>query len=168
MLTLKQMTTEYQVNPVGIMQRAPQFAWQFAKTRDRQTAYRIVVSKSRANAQDGVGEIWDSGTVQGKQCIGVRFAGEQLQSATEYFWRLSVQNDKGVWTDSEVQTFETALFERNDWKGAWTALPLNFMGGSLRYRKILDLPENKKIVKARAYVCGLGYHEFYVNGEKVV
>jgi alpha-L-rhamnosidase len=149
------------------MTKTPQFAWSFENTKDRQSAYRIVVAASLENAQNGVGDVWDSGEVASQNCLGVRFAGKQLQSATEYFWKLFVKDKNGVWAESEVQTFETALFEKSDWRGTWTAMPANFVGGSLRFRKILALPENKKIVKARAYVCGLGYHEFYVNGEKI-
>ena len=167
MLKFRKVTTEYQENPLGIMQKQPQFGWAFENTAKKQVAYRVIVSQNRENAEKGVGDIWDSGEVASSSCLDIRFAGKELESATCYYWKVFVKDNDGNVTQSEVQTFETALFDKSDWKGAWTAMPANFIGGSLRFRKILALPENKKIVKARAYVCGLGYHEFYVNGQKI-
>ena len=149
------------------MQKNPRFCWNFHATENVQSAYRVIVSSCLENAETSVGDVWDSGIVESAQCFNVTFNGKELQSATAYFWKAFVRDNQGVWTESSVQTFETALFEASDWKGAWTAMPANFVGGSLRFRKVLSLPEGKKIVKARAYVCGLGYHEFYVNGKKI-
>lgn len=167
MLQVKKATVDYQENPLGIATMQPQFAWNFETGKSKQTAYRIIVADNARDVQNGVGNVWDSGIVQSEACCGVRFAGETLQSAKEYFWKLFVQDEETHWSESEVQTFETALLRAEDWKGAWTSMPLQFVGGSLRFRKVLDLPVNKKISKARAYVCGLGYHEFYVNGKKI-
>ena len=167
MLKFLNIKTEYQVNPIGIMQKNPRFCWNFKTSANVQKAYRIIVSESCENAKNAVGDVWDSGVVESAQCFDVIYQGKALQSVKEYYWRVFVLDDTDKWTESTVQTFETALLERSDWKGAWTAMPVNFVGGGLRFRKILQLPEGKKIVKARAYVCGLGYHEFYVNGTKI-
>lgn len=167
MLKFLNIKTEYQVNPIGIMQKNPRFCWNFKTSANVQKAYRIIVSESCENAKNAVGDVWDSGVVESAQCFDVIYQGKALQSVKEYYWRVFVLDDTDEWTESTVQTFETALLERSDWKGAWTAMPVNFVGGGLRFRKILQLPEGKKIVKARAYVCGLGYHEFYVNGTKI-
>ena len=167
MLKIKRLTTEYQENPLGIDQRQPQFAWSFENTETKQTAYRVLVSDNIEDIQNGVGNVWDSGKTQSGACLGVLFKGKPLQSAKEYFWKVYVQDDKGDWAESAVQTFEMGLLEEKDWKGPWTSMPIQYLGGSLRFRKTLDLPKDKRIKKARAYVCGLGYHEFYVNGKKI-
>lgn len=166
MLEFLNIKTEYQVNPIGIMQKAPRFCWSFAPSENVQSAYRILVTENRENAENSVGEVWDSGVVESAKCFDIAFQGKPLQSAKCYYWKLLVRDDLGDWSESEIQTFETALFEKEDWKGAWTAMPASFLGGGLRFRKIMAL-EDKRIVKARAYVCGLGYHEFFVNGKKI-
>ena len=67
--------------------------------------------------------------------------------------------------EEKVTFFETTLRD-DEWKGKWTSIPDSFNGGTLYFRKQFKL-ENKKIKKARCYVCGIGYHELYINGRKV-
>lgn len=46
----------------------------------------------------------------------------------------------------------------------WISVPVNFQGGTLRARKRFSL--EKEVRRARVFVCGLGYHELYINGTK--
>lgn len=50
------------------------------------------------------------------------------------------------------------LLAREEWKGQW-------IGGGNQLRTEFELPDN--VVRARAYISGLGYCELRVNGEKV-
>lgn len=167
MLEFLKVKTEYRENPLGIAQKSPRFSWSFQPTQSTQYAYRIVVATSYERAAAFIGDVWDTEWVKSDKCFDVVYRGAALKSSTQYFFRVAVLDERDRETESKVQTFETALLEKEDWKGSWTAMPVSFVGGALRFRKILNLPENKKIARARAYVCGLGYHEFYVNGKKI-
>lgn len=57
MFQIKELKTEYRVNPLGIGTARPRFLWAFtADTDEKQTAYRVVVT-SRGKT------LWDSGKV---------------------------------------------------------------------------------------------------------
>lgn len=167
MLKFNQVKTEYRTDPIGLMQEQPRFGWSFCPTAYKQVAYRVVVSKTYENAKRFIGDQWDSGEVESSACLDIRYEGAPLRSMERYYVRVAVKDEDGVISESEVRFFEMGLLSETDWLGSWTAMPVSFAGGALRFRKILKLPEGKKAVKARAYVCGLGYHEFYVNGKKI-
>lgn len=75
MFQIKELKTEYRVNPLGIGTARPRFLWAFtADTDEKQTAYRVVVT-SRGKT------LWDSGKVASPQCVNVVYAGEPLESS---------------------------------------------------------------------------------------
>lgn len=70
---------------------------------------------------------------------------------------------------SETAYFEMGLLDKSDWSARWIAvdpgytttletLPAPF------FRKEVRLDQD--VVSARAYVCGLGYYELTINGQK--
>ena len=59
---------------------------------------------------------------------------------------------------SRTAEFEMGLLSRDEWKGQW-------ISGAGQLRTEFHLPES--VVRARAYICGLGYYELRINGEKV-
>lgn len=112
-------------------------------------------------------DVWDSGELTFKNAVGVEYCGKELQSHSRYFVTVTVRLKNGERIESECESFETALFDESDWKGKWVAIPVNFNGGTLLFRKKITLPEDKTVRRARAYICGLGYHEFFLNGKKI-
>lgn len=142
----------------------PRFSWQYEKTfTGRQKSYRILVATSEEMLSRGEADLWDSGCVLSEESVGVVYGGKPLSSRTRYFVLCTTKDEAGV-SYSHTASFETAL-KSEDWKGKWVSVPVNFNGGTLLFRKKIVLPE-KEIVRARAYICGLGYHEFFVNGKK--
>ncbi len=166
MAILSDFKTEYQVNPLAIETRKPRFCWRYGEgfTRE-QVSYRILVATSEQGVCAGKADMWDSGVVQSGECVGIEYAGKALCSRSRYYVRAVSVDSAGEVHESEIHTFETALCD-SDWKGSWVSVPVNFNGGTLLFRKIIELDPNKKAVRARAYICGLGYHEFFVNGKK--
>ena len=111
--------------------------------------------------------VWDSGWLDYADCLDIEYGGEELESHTRYFVNAAVKTSSGEIIESGERTFETGLFEESDWKGKWVSIPVNFNGGTLLFRKVITLPKDKKVLRARAYICGLGYHEFFLNGKKI-
>ncbi|MCX6560119.1 MAG: family 78 glycoside hydrolase catalytic domain [Candidatus Aminicenantes bacterium] len=148
---------EYMTDPLGVDVRLPRFYWtpRPAVRGEGQSAYQILVSRDALCAK---GDIWDSGKIASTAFVHVVYGGKPLASATSYFWKIRSWDTSGAagpW--SEVARFDTGLFEKADWKGAW-------IGGGGLLRKELTLAAS--VVRARAYVAGLGYHELRVNGRK--
>ena len=99
-----------QENPVCIDATQPDFSWQI-QSDDRgvlQTSYRIVVS---SDAEGGM-VVWDSGTVESDQSVGIVSTSITLNPSTRYYWRVTVTDNKGnEATSSETAYFETGLMK---------------------------------------------------------
>lgn len=162
MLKLIRLQTEYQKNPLAVESAKPYFSWAFETNLQnfKQESYRILVS-----AKENFSElVWDSGKIFSAEQI-VRYDGSVLQARNVYYWKVVVTGS-GEGAESDVNFFETALSE-SDWKGVWISTPVSSTGSAICFRKIIHLQPDKKVRRARAYVCGLGYHELYLNGKKV-
>ena len=149
---------EYLVNPLGIDVKAPRFFWVPAHSArgQKQTAYQILVS---SKADCSMGDIWDSGKVASEEFTQVVYKGKPLAGDTISYWKVRYWDNAGIESPSSaVASFGTGLFSRDDWKGSW-------IGGANELRKEFEI--SGPIVRARAYICGLGYYELRINGEKV-
>lgn len=162
MLKIINFKTEYQVSPLGVDNKKLRFSWQYSEAADI-TGYKISVRKDGKSAVN----VWDSGWLGYVDSIGIEYGGKALESHTRYFVNAAVKTASGEIIESGEQAFETGLFDESDWKGKWVAIPVNFNGGTLLFRKVITLPKDKKVLRARAYICGLGYHEFFLNGKKI-
>jgi alpha-L-rhamnosidase len=149
---------EYLENPMGIDMFHPRFFWvlDHLERGQRQTAYQVVVS-TKPDAAGG--DMWDSGKTVSPQSTQVAYAGKPLVGGRTYYWKVKYWDKGGqesAW--SEVASFDTGLFGREDWKAKW-------IRGRGLFRKEFEVPG--KIARARAYLSGLGYSELYLNGHKV-
>lgn len=89
----------------------PSFGWIVpgASQGVKQTAYRVIVADTPAEAMAGLGNVWDSGTVDSDRSTAVSYGGEALQGATTYFWRVkTVTTTDGESAWSDVKAFRTA------------------------------------------------------------
>jgi alpha-L-rhamnosidase len=149
---------EYLVNPLGVDTPKPRLSWilEHSERGQGQSSYEILVS-AQPNAE--AGDLWASGKVDSADSTQIVYAGKALQSGSTYYWRIRYWDKNGRQSPfSQVVRFDTGLFSRDDWKGKW-------IGGKDRLRQEFNLA--KKAVRARAYVCGLGYSELRLNGHKV-
>lgn len=149
---------EYLVNPLGVDTPKPRFSWvlEHGERAQGQSSYEILVS-SKANADEG--DLWASEKVDSADSSQVVYAGKALRSGCTYYWRIRYWDKDGRQGPfSQVARFDTGLFSRDDWRSKW-------IGGKNQLRKEFELA--KKAVRARAYVCGLGYSELRLNGHKV-
>jgi alpha-L-rhamnosidase len=89
----------------------------------------------------------------------VHYAGTPLESRSDYQWRVKVwdaDNIECAW--SNWSGFETGIIAPDQWSAHWIA-----GGGALRGSFEIE----QQPIRARAYVSGLGYYEFFCNGKKV-
>ena len=169
MFKLKCVRTEYTVNPIGVETQAPRFSWEYeAGENIIQKSYKILVASSPDLLFEGLADKWDSGIVFSRDCINIAYAGKELKSCELCYLKVFANTTNGVF-ESDIYTFEMGLFDK-DWKISWRTCPLTASGAAIVFRRNFLIPPvhaGKTVTRARAYVCGLGYHEFYINGRKI-
>lgn len=185
-MNVSSLTCNGSTNPLGI-DEAPSLSW--ILTSDErgqvQTAYQLQIGSSSDNLQRGVVDVFDSEKAESSQSIHIK-PDIDLKSAARYYWRVRVWDKNDQVSDwSKAAWFETGLLKPSDWQADWISAPPLFDWQQVdgRRKRIAkdappELPEpaplfrkefaiSKKIKSARAYICGLGYHELYLNGDKV-
>jgi len=174
--TIVGMEVNRLVRPANVAK--PVFSWKMGSSRQgaKQVAYRIEVKE--VCKAGGEQQVWDSGKVKSGVSVGIPYAGRPLKSASKYSWKVSVLDEKGVWSSS-MSDFATGLISASDWNGSeWIAVPgqnvmhSNNVGktdlsvpGTSCFAKVIDLGDG--VVEAIWTVTGQGVFEAYVNGTRV-
>jgi alpha-L-rhamnosidase len=159
---------EYVEDPIGVNTQHPVLSWN-ARGKKRgsvQRAYRIVASTSLVNLKEEIYDKWDSGKVESRDNCFVTYQGIELHSAERIFWQVTIWDETGYspgW--SKPAFFEMGLLKRSDWKGRWMSFLGGMHGNGILLRRKFTL--EKKPVRARANICGIGYYELRLNGEKI-
>jgi alpha-L-rhamnosidase len=177
-----ELRCEYRANPLGIDATRPRLSWVMSLDRhlrgQSQTAYRVVVASSESVLAHDVGDLWDSGKVESNQTIHVAYAGRELRSHQQCFWKVRIWDQEGQASEwSETARWTMGMLPADGWRGRWIG-----MAGAAGSRpasrpesaKVSPLPVlrrefeiSKPVARACAYVCGLGFHELQLNGRKV-
>ena len=176
------LTCEYMVNPSVVDALKPRLSWinnavNPNERGQKQTAWQVRVASSLEKLMAGEADLWDSGKQQSEQSTFVGYDGQALRSAQDCWWQVRVWDaDDRLSAWSEPAYWGMGLLDPSDWKSKWIGAP--WQGEEARedipgrphvpapiLRKAIQL--NKKVVSAKAFVTGLGYFEFYVNGKKV-
>jgi alpha-L-rhamnosidase len=155
----------------------PRFSWKvdvsnsISQRNIQQIAYQIQLKSIKLTEQDNYFQ-WDSEQVVSSQSIHVPYTDDtDLLPSTYYTFRIR------VWiTDSEEPSewtqwiqFRTAIFNLHEyitnnadllWIGS-TRINMNEL------RKEFNVPNTSPIKSAIVYISGLGYYEFFLNGNKV-
>ncbi|MDZ7342635.1 MAG: family 78 glycoside hydrolase catalytic domain, partial [candidate division KSB1 bacterium] len=177
---------EYQTNPLGIDTPSPRFSWN-VKNLIRgqcQTAYQVLVSTESSKLLLENGDCWNCGKILSDQTSQIVYQGLPLASFTRYYWRVRWwdQNDHPS-PFSDIAWFETGALSEADWQANWISMarPEQFrsnaiiilgqnMGEYYQVKAIYlrkEFQTSGQIKSARAYICGLGYYELWINGQKV-
>ncbi len=173
----RSLRVEHMLKPSVIEPSAPRFEWVNEPVSSEivgalQSAYRVIVSQSRSSVEKGCGDLWDSGKVESGNSILVRYSGEELESGTDYWWRVQVWDEKGACSEwSDVATFVTGL-KADDWEALWIGSPEQGEETSEDYCRAPLFSKHFEVdtaglVSAKAFVSGLGYFEMTLNGVKV-
>ena len=172
-------TVEMQDGSMPLATAQPRFSWCYETEQSNvmQASYRIVVASSRENAEQGIGDLWDSGVIESSDMLYIPYEGKQLHSRDIAFWKVYAtltygKHHKKATTESDVQRFEISLLSPDDWHAHWIGRDYeddNVNGHTViaaRYlRKEFSL--KKDVVKARLYISGLGVYNAFINGKWV-
>jgi len=188
-----ELTCEYLNNPQGLDVKHPRLSWTLTATNgsafgQRQSAYRILVSSNKVSSNKvssskvssstetlnrNKGDMWDSGWIPSDDMQLIRYNGKPLRSDQTYYWTVAVKDENGNESDySKIAEWHTGLFSQEEWTAKWigTDEVYNPAEGSNKmqdpwFRKTFDLKE--KPAKATLFVASVGYHDVYVNGQKI-
>ena len=157
---------EYTDNPLGLETQRPRFSWILTSSQrgQMQTAYQILVASSLENLSQGKGDKWDSKKLASDQSVTVVYQGKELKSGEKCWWKVRVWDKNGkAGAFSEPATFEMGLLKQSDWRGQWIGADSSISSPLLRR----EFAISGSIKRAKAYISGLGWNEFYINGKKV-
>ncbi|MBR1514314.1 MAG: family 78 glycoside hydrolase catalytic domain [Bacteroidales bacterium] len=170
-------TVEQQDGSRALATSQPRFSWQYETTENNvvQQDYRIIVASTEENAQNGIGDFWDSKTVASSQMLYVPYAGKPLQSRDKAYWKViaTVSNGKTkTKVESGINSFEISLLNQDDWQAKWIGhefeddVLVGHTRIAARYlRKEFALRND--IAEARLYVSGQGVYSAYLNGTEI-
>lgn len=170
---ISDLKCEYLVDPCGIDVQFPRLSWELLLTQrgQKQSACQVLVASSEKLLKAGVGDLWDSGRMDTDRSVHLPYRGRELEAREKVFWKVRIWDHKGVPSDwSRTASWEMGL-NPTDWEAVWIGLNQykelkpEGMFPAIYFRKSAEIPG--KILKARAYICGLGYYELSINGVKV-
>ncbi len=194
------LTCEYLRDPMVIDVQKPRLSWINSDPQNirgqKQTAWQIEVSGTREGLLKGYSEIWNSGKTVSGESVNLPFAGKQLKSRQDCWWRVKVWDKDGKPSEwSEPAFWSMGILSPGEWKAKWIGAPwcgeqpitdknrpltvsrakpgqtvTDYAAADSSliaplFRK--EFTVRKEVSSARAFVTGLGYFEFHINGKKV-
>ncbi len=173
------LSCEYRQNPLGIDARQPRLSWKLEAPAGArglaQSAYRVLAASSAEKLVRDRGDLWDSGKVGSEQQLGITYAGKPLSSGMQVWWKVKVwdnHDQASQW--SAPARWEMGLLKAADWQAQWIEAP--GAGPQSDEERFNDDPApllrkeftiHKPVLRARAYISGLGYYELRLNGRRV-
>ena len=155
-------------NTVGIDLPQPMLSWQIKSLENNfnTSAYQVLVASSLQNLNKTKGDFWDTQKVTEVNLNQLKYSGKPIETGKKYYWKVRVWNKEGNISEwSKPDWFVAGVMKKEDWKAKWiTCLNLPEISMPL-FRK--EFRVERKLKRATAFVSGLGYNEFYLNGKKV-
>ncbi|HEX4320507.1 MAG TPA: family 78 glycoside hydrolase catalytic domain, partial [Acidobacteriaceae bacterium] len=191
------LQTDNLINPLGLDNPTPQFAWQLSDTRRgaHQTAYRIQVATTLELLASGKPDAWDSGRIESNQSIGIPYAGSAVKPSTRYYWQVEAWDQTGhAYSLSQPAWWETGLLDSETWRSNAQAKWIGYQnweeaavrsargqwittsdGAELAAAKataqridyLLPLTLDKPAKKAILFVTGQDVASAWINGKQV-
>ena len=190
-LIFKQLLVDSKQNSLTVESERPLFSWLVeAKGYNKsQSTYHILVASSEENLNENDTDLWNSKKVKSAQSAHVKYQGKALKPMQKYFWKVRIWDETGQESSwSPVQNFKMGLIDESNWGDAkWISLNKDTRTSEHRFRayKTSKMEQatmvdgfaagyfrnlihiEKEIASAQAYICGLGYYELFLNGNKV-
>jgi alpha-L-rhamnosidase len=170
-LQVKELTCEYQDNPVGIDVAVPHFSWKLVTTQRaiKQKSYEIRVGLDPNALIKGQNILWQSGVAPSEHSVHVAYGGPELTSRRRYYWQVRVSDNNNAFSGwSEVKYWEMGLLLSEDWTASWIepAIPGDSVGRpSPVLRK--DFQLKNAVRSARLYITSHGLYEAHINGQRI-
>ena len=130
-----------------------------------------MVASSAELLHNNIGDLWDSGKIRNSHNYAIEYNGVPLESRQEALWKAKVWDKNDVESEwSSMASWEMGLLHDEDWQAAWIGQGDAAACGQSAAPEVavdFDVPNFENVVKARAYISGLGLFQASVNGELV-
>ncbi|MDR0510936.1 MAG: alpha-L-rhamnosidase N-terminal domain-containing protein [Rikenellaceae bacterium] len=149
---------EYLTAPIGIGTKEARLGWEMLSTEQNagQSGYALALATHPDRLEDG--PRIESGEM--------RATAGGLEPFTEYWWRVSVWDERGRRLRSPVATFETGMLSTSDWQGEWIGDGLGALHKPAPcFRR--EFRVEKPVASARLYITSAGLNVVRLNGGKV-
>ena len=161
-------------DPLGMDLLAPELGWELkSEARNQhQTAWQVLVSDNESDLAENKGNFWNSGKSISNETCHIPYRGKPLQSGAKLFWKVRVWDGGGrasAW--SRTACWEMGFLASSDWQAKWIGTGEDQFPDSVGtgpapwFRKRFQTATDIK--SARIRICGLGFYELYLNGNRV-
>lgn len=156
-------------NPLGVNTLSPRFSWKISSNKNgtEQKSFQLMVATDSVLLENDKADLWNPEAVSSSESILVSYDGKSLQPGVVAYWKVRVWDESGeVSPWSRIACFSTGLLTGGDWNARYIGLPGNSdFKECPQFRKLFEVKEQKG--KLLLHVNSLGYHEVFLNGEKV-
>ncbi|MFC5468500.1 family 78 glycoside hydrolase catalytic domain [Cohnella suwonensis] len=169
-MKIANLLVQYLRNPIGIEKQRPLLGYSLEsdERNQTQTAYRILVASTKEQLDSHIGDLWDSGKVAGSANFAIEYDGLPLSSRQTAFWKVKAWDANDIESEwSEQASWEMGLLNEKDWEAAWIGQGDDadaYKSAAPQIAAEFRVPDYTNMVKARAYISGLGLFQASLNG----
>jgi hypothetical protein len=157
----------------------PEFGWIYNPSfrNDSQTAYRIIVASSATLAGQGMGNLWDSGSISNSTSLNISYAGAMLQPSTDYYWCVQTVDASGQTspfsalqhfrTDTQLTSAPVLPLTTSGLQWIWYPETPAATAATRYFLKTFVVPANPGVAGAQILLTADDHFTLYVNGSFV-
>lgn len=168
-LVIKDLKCENLYMPAGINTTSPGVSWKIKSTINgaAQKAYQVIAASEIKLLNESKADLWNTGKVISEESLLVRWLGKKLYPGSLCYWKVRIWNQDDEVSDwSKPSFFSIGLINKSDWQADYIAFPTESeYVASPQLRKKFTIGNKKG--HFFLHVNSLGYHEVWLNGEKV-
>lgn len=102
-LTIPQNLTTAIFEDADVKNRVPEYSWEMPGEKGVQKAYQVLVSSSKENSENNIGDAWDSRRVTSTQATNITYQGQPLKTNETYFWKVRAWDKDNHVTEYSAQ-----------------------------------------------------------------
>ena len=169
-ITPQNLRCEYRAEPLGIDASQPRLSWNLASDEraQSQSAYQVLVASTSSRLKADRADLWDSGKVASHESSNITYAGKPLVSHQRCYWKVRAWDKAGSPSEwSRAASWSMGIMTPKDWDAAWIAWSRTALNSGPLPMFRREFTVTRRVTRATAYICGLGFFELYLNGRKV-
>lgn len=154
--------------PWGIDTAVPCLGWKLDTPHNgvRQTAYQIMAASRQDLLDEERPDLWDSGQVMSSRSQWVVYGGQPLASRSVVYWQVRVWDEEGKASPwAKGAHFSVGIIDKSLWQGKYIGMPRDDRAIQPLLHRTFQC--NALGEQAFLHISTLGYHEVYINGERV-
>ena len=167
-LTAYDLRCELLHQPWGINTTTPALSWKLTHDHNgvRQSAYQILAASRPDLLTEDKADLWNSGRVESEQSVWVTYAGKPLESRSVVYWQVKVWDENGKGGDwARGAKFSVGILDKTLWQGKYIGMERTDRKVQPLLYKSFECSDTK--APTFLHLSTLGYHEIYLNGERV-